>query len=122
MEIPKKNLRTIDLEKLNKYFGDDTQTLIEFMELFISQSKEYIETLAESLRNKNFEVVTKQAHKLKATYANLGINSAYELLSQIEYMDNKSEKYNELLKLFFEFKNIHTQAETEAWQIIESNK
>jgi HPt (histidine-containing phosphotransfer) domain-containing protein len=122
MDIPKKGLQTIDLEKLNKYFGDDRQTLIEFMELFISQSKEYVETFTESVRNKNFEEVTKQAHKLKATYANLGINTAYELLSQIEYLDNKSEKYNELLKLFFEFKNIHIQAEIEALQIIDSNK
>ena len=115
-------MKTIDIEKLNKYFGDDKPTLVGFMELFISQSKEYIDSLTESVRDKNFEEVTKQAHKLKATYGNMGIINAYEILSQIEYMDNKQGNYNEILKLFMEFKNIHSQAETEAQEIIDKNK
>lgn len=118
MDFQNPQFQVIDLSKLKEYFGEDKDTLTDFLNLFLSQSKEEIEILSEQINKRNFNEISKQAHKLKSTYASMGIIKAAELLSEIDYSARENGGYEKILKCFDEFMEIQKVAESESKIII----
>ena len=109
--------KVIDLNKLKEYF-EDKKELVEFLELFISQSKEEVEILTELIDNKKYDDISRQAHKLKSTYASMGIIKASSLLTEIENISKNNGDFSKITDLFAEFKKIQELAEIESKKII----
>ena len=117
MDNHKKKYKVIDINKLQEYIGEDKQVMKEFLELFITQSSNDIAIIYKSIKNEDYDEISKQAHKLKSTYACMGIIKAYELLSEIEYLANDDKEYENILTCFEEFLHIQDLAITESKEI-----
>ena len=87
---------TIDLSYLISICDNDKTFKIEMIETFMNDIPPMINDMNESLSHKNWEEIGALAHKIKPSFTFMGINSAKQLLIDIE-KDGKGKTNTEIM-------------------------
>ena len=92
-----------DLEYLKTMSGGDAVFIREMIDLFREQIDEYKQLMPELLRNKDYDSLSKMAHKAKSSAAVMGMKNVADLLKDLEILANKEEEVDRYESLVNEF-------------------
>ncbi len=94
-----------DLNYLKTMSGGDSKFIREMIDLFREQIDEYKSIMPELLQNKDYDGLSKIAHKAKSSVAVMGMSEVAELLKELEIIthDKKEvDRYELLINHFLE--------------------
>jgi len=94
----------LDLSYLKDVSSGSNEFMIEMIDLFLAQTPEYFENLAQFVRDENWVKVGELAHKIKPTLAFMGADSAKETMAEIE---NKARNLINTESISASFKELH---------------
>ena len=92
-----------DLEYLKTMSGGDAAFIREMIDLFREQVDEYKQLMPEFLRNKDYDSLSKMAHKAKSSVAVMGMKNVADLLKDLELLASKVEEVDRYESLVNEF-------------------
>ncbi len=75
-----------NLSLLYEISGDDKNILNELINIFIEQSKEFIISITNDFKNKNWDKLGAIAHKAKSSVRTMGMEDLGNKLNQIEHL------------------------------------
>ena len=97
----------IDLSYLREVASDNTEFMIEMIDIFLAQTPGYIDQLTEAIDQKNWSKISDLSHKIKPTMSFMGVESAKDTLGEIELKSRNqvdyewiAEEYNKLKDVF----------------------
>lgn len=97
----------IDLSYLREVASDNTEFMIEMIDLFKAQTPGYIDQLTLAIDQKEWSRIAEMAHKIKPTMSFMGVESAKNTLGEIETKSRNQvdyewivEEYNQLKEIF----------------------
>ncbi len=85
--------------------GGDAAFIAEMIGLFSEQVDEYAELMPKLVQEKDYDGLSKLAHKAKSSVAVMGMNSVAELLKELEKLAHdglERERYEEMVGEFLE--------------------
>jgi HPt (histidine-containing phosphotransfer) domain-containing protein len=94
-----------DLNYLKTMSGGDSKFIREMIELFREQIEEYKLIMPELLKKKDYDGLSKIAHKAKSSVAVMGMSQVAELLKELEIITHEEkevERYEPLIAYFLE--------------------
>ena len=74
----------INLDNLNTLSGNNIETIISIIQVFMEQAPEQLESLGTMIDQKDWNNLKAQCHKTKSSYAVVGANSVKSILQIIE--------------------------------------
>ncbi len=92
-----------DLDYLRTMSGGDSKFIREMVDLFRDQIEEYKLLMPELLRKKDYDNLSKMAHKAKSSVAVMGMKKAAEQLKDLEILASKEEQVEQYEFLVNEF-------------------
>jgi HPt (histidine-containing phosphotransfer) domain-containing protein len=101
---PKTSDFNLDLSYLKDVSSGSSEFMIEMIDLFLAQTPEYFENLAQFIKDENWVKVGELAHKIKPTLAFMGADSAKESMVEIE---NKARNLIDTESISASFKELH---------------
>ena len=94
-----------DLNYLKTMSGGDANFIAEMIGLFSEQVDEYSELMPRLLLEKDYESLSKLAHKAKSSVAVMGMTRVAELLKELEKLAHEgkmTERYEGMVNEFLE--------------------
>lgn len=94
-----------DLNYLKTMSGGDAKFIREMIDLFREQIDEYKSIMPELLQKKDYDGLSKIAHKAKSSVAVMGMSQMAELLKELEIIthdEKEVERYEPLVTHFLE--------------------
>ena len=94
-----------DLNYLKTMSGGDSKFIREMIDLFREQIDEYKSIMPELLEKKDYDGLSKIAHKAKSSVAVMGMTEVADLLKELEILTHDQrdvEKYEPLITHFLE--------------------
>lgn len=88
-----------DLSYLMLLMDNNTEIVLEVLEIFKLQTPNDIHNLEMHTRNNDWQMLSKSAHKLKSSVGNLGMNQLKEWFLFIEINGKKETNLNRLHEL-----------------------
>nr|WP_294899369.1 Hpt domain-containing protein [uncultured Pedobacter sp.] len=101
MNEEKKTL--IDLSYLQEVSSDNSDFMVEMIDIFLAQTPEYMSVLSNAIDDANWAKIAEMAHKIKPTLAFMGANEAKETMASIESRGRGREDYTGIVA---DFKNL----------------
>ena len=98
-----------DLNYLKTMSGGDAKFINEMIALFREQIEEYSNLMPDLLQKKDYEGLSKLAHKAKSSVAIMGMSEVGELLKELEintHEKKETERYEPLISHFLEQSNL----------------
>lgn len=92
-----------DLNYLRTMSGGDDDFIREMISLFREQVGEYKRDMPELLRKKDYDGLSKMAHKAKSSVAVMGMKNVAEQLKDLEVLAHKGEEVDRYESLVNEF-------------------
>ncbi len=92
-----------DLNYLKTMSGGDAGFISEMINLFREQVDEYSILMPQLLHNRDYDDLSKLAHKAKSSVAVMGMNQVADLLKELEILaheEKEVEKYEEMVDEF----------------------
>lgn len=96
----------IDLSYLEEIANGNTDFIVEMIDLFLQQAPESLIQIREKVEKKEFQLVGNLAHKLKPTFAMIGVMSGSKLAERIEKSTRGAYDLENLSELVDELKGI----------------
>jgi len=94
-----------DLNYLRTMSGGDSKFIKEMIDLFREQIDEYKSIMPELLQNKDYDGLSKVAHKAKSSVAVMGMSEVADLLKELEILshdEKEIERYEPMIEHFLE--------------------
>ncbi|MCP4309807.1 MAG: Hpt domain-containing protein [Bacteroidetes bacterium] len=94
-----------DLNYLKTMSGGDANFIAEMIALFREQMVEYSELMPRLIREKDFDGLSKTAHKAKSSVGVMGMKGVAELLKELEILahdEKEQERYESMVDEFLE--------------------
>ena len=94
-----------DLDYLKTMSGGDSKFIQEMIELFREQIEEYKQLMPELLRNKDYDSLSKMAHKAKSSVAVMGMRQVADVLKELEILahdEKEVERYDSMVNHFLD--------------------
>jgi len=94
-----------DLDYLKTMSGGDAKFIAEMIGLFKEQIDEYAELMPRLLKEKDYDGLSKMAHKAKSSVAVMGMTKVADLLKELEILANETkapERYEDMINEFLE--------------------
>lgn len=98
-----------DLNYLKTMSGGDAKFIAEMISLFKEQMDEYSALMPRLLLEKDYDGLSKVAHKAKSSVAVMGMSSVAELLKKLEVLAHEEiekEQYENMINEFLEKGNL----------------
>lgn len=98
-----------DLNYLKTMSGGDSNFIAEMISLFKEQMDEYSALMPRLLLEKDYDGLSKLAHKAKSSVAVMGMSSVAELLKNLEVLaheEKEKELYKNMVNEFLEKGNL----------------
>lgn len=92
-----------DLNYLKTMSGGDAKFIREMIDLFREQIDEYKVLMPELLRNRDYDNLSKMAHKAKSSVAVMGMTYVADLLKDLEILahdEKEVERYESMISDF----------------------
>lgn len=109
----------IDLSYLQEVANDNTEFMVEMIDIFLAQTPEYVQSLSDAVANKDFSKIAEMAHKIKPTLAFMGANKARDTMASIELRAREKENYEAIAE---DFKNLKGDLDLIFEKLIEKRK
>lgn len=113
------NNSIIDLSYLQEVANDNTEFMVEMIDIFLAQTPEYVQSLSDAVANKDFSKIAEMAHKIKPTLAFMGANKARDAMASIELRAREKENYEAIAE---DFKNLKGDLDLIFEKLIEKRK
>jgi len=115
----KNNLLNKDVINGLKELGstESKSFLEEIVELYLTEAEKLIESISESITNKNFQDLNIISHTLKGASANVGASAVSKLSASIEKKAKTSDE-DGLLDMFKELKECFSETKSELNNLI----
>jgi PAS domain S-box-containing protein len=84
-------LTVVDMARLKNLTGDDPALISEVAEIFLTESEDLMQTIRDSLAERDAETLSKAAHSLKGSVANFGADRAFEAARSVEMASRNNE-------------------------------
>lgn len=92
-----------DLNYLKTMSGGDPKFIQEMIDLFREQVEEYEKAMPELLGKKDYDSLSKLAHKAKSSVAVMGMSGAAEMLKELEILAMKGESEDQYESMVNQF-------------------
>lgn len=89
-------LHRYDLSYLQEVSKGNVKFMLDMISIFLNKTPETLAILEKEIENNNWELVGFYAHKLKATYAYMGMNDIKAILINIEKSAKSLENLQEI--------------------------
>ena len=83
--------------------GGDSKFIQEMIDLFHEQIEEYKKYMPELLHNKDYDSLSKMAHKAKSSVAVMGMNEVADLLKELEILAHEEKEVDRYESMVHEF-------------------
>jgi HPt (histidine-containing phosphotransfer) domain-containing protein len=107
----------VDLSYLREMSGGNQSLVLEMIDIFKSQVKEFTEGLETHYENKEFEQLGRLAHKAKSSISIMGLNDLATDLKTLELLAKAGERQEKYLQIIDKFKFETLEAVTELDEI-----
>ncbi len=97
------NDNILKLEQLKESFGDDPETFIAVLEMFLQEVPEDYEQLKLKMAQQDYYASGLLSHKVKSSYRMLGMETETMLLQEIENRSKRQENVHEIPELFAQY-------------------
>lgn len=112
----------IDLSYLRDVSSDNTEFMIEMIDIFLTQTPGYVEQLIIAVDQKDWSKIADLSHKIKPTMSFMGVESAKNTLGDIETKARNQEDYEGIVaefdKMKDNFKTIFVKLEEKKIELI----
>lgn len=112
----------IDLSYLRDVSSDNTEFMIEMIDIFLTQTPGYVEQLIIAVDQKDWSKMADLSHKIKPTMSFMGVESAKNTLGDIETKARNQEDYEGIVaefdKMKDNFKTIFVKLEEKKIELI----
>lgn len=88
------------LEDFKKAIGDNEEFYREMLQTFIISTQEGLKTIRAAFDNKNIHEVSEIAHRIAPQYKQLGADKIYEILKELEGMEDNKELIRDFEKYY----------------------
>lgn len=116
------NQITIDLSYLNDVAGGNTEFIVEMIDIFIAQTPGHLEELTAAVAVKEWKKIAELSHKIKPTLAFIGVDSAKDVMAEIEKDARSEENYENIALKMNEmqdvFKTIFSKLEAKKTELL----
>jgi len=102
--------RLTHLTFLEQVFNGDKEKVVETVKDFIYHNEKMIETLGEAIAHKNFDKIGTVAHNIRSSLQTVGLDSLYEVLSDMESISKGNKNVTLLEKYYHGVKEITQRA------------
>lgn len=109
----------IDLSYLKEVASDNTEFIIEMIDIFLEQTPKYVELLTIAIENKDWSKIAEMAHKIKPTLAFMGVNEARDMMASIETRARDKEDYDGIKE---DYKNLKDDLDIIFDKLVEKRK
>jgi HPt (histidine-containing phosphotransfer) domain-containing protein len=120
--MSKKKEIVIDLSYLRDVASDNTEFMIEMIDIFLTQTPGYVEQLIIAVDQKDWSKMADLSHKIKPTMSFMGVESAKNTLGDIETKARNQEDYEGIVaefdKMKDNFKTIFVKLEEKKIELI----
>ncbi|MDI1304764.1 MAG: PAS domain S-box protein [bacterium] len=107
----KKKIRCIDLVYLNQRTKSDPKLMIEMISLYLIQTPPLIDSIKQSLTDKNWSLLGASIHKIIPSFSIMGISPAFEnIAKKIQEFASTQEKAEGIYDLVIQLEEICLQA------------
>ena len=96
----------IDLSYLREVASDNTEFMIEMIDIFLAQTPGYIDQLTEAINQKNWSKISDLSHKIKPTMSFMGVESAKDTLGEIELKSRNQVDYEWIVEEYNKLKDV----------------
>ena len=93
----------LELEQLHESFGDDPETFVAVLEMFMQEVPMDYDDLVSKMGQEDYYASGLLAHKVKSSYRMLGMEKETLLLQEIEDRAKRKEQMDEIPALFKQF-------------------
>lgn len=102
-----------DLAYLKNMSGDNPDIIKEMIGIFIEQAEEYIRDMQKHLAEKNYDALSKLAHKAKSSISIMGMNDLAADMKTLELIAKEQKEQESYPNFVEKFVNQTQQAITE---------
>lgn len=99
----------INLSYLREVASDNTEFIIEMIDIFLAQTPGYAELLTTAIENKDWNRMSEMAHKIKPTFSFIGVESAQQKMAEIEKKSRDQVDYEGIVADFEDMKSAFTE-------------
>lgn len=85
-----------NFDRIKDFVGQDNETIVEMINIFLHTVPESLQLLNESFQNKDYRKLSYHAHKLKSSIDLLNIEELTSEIREVENAANKLENMEEL--------------------------
>ena len=96
----------IDLSYLREVASDNTEFMIEMIDIFLAQTPGYIDQLTTAIDQKDWSKMAELSHKIKPTMSFMGVESAKDTLGEIELKSREQIDYEWIVKEYDKLKAV----------------
>ena len=110
----------IDLTYLRNMAAGNTKLMLEMIEIFESQTKEFSQEMDQLLKDKEYELLGKLAHKAKSSISIMGMDDLAKDLKNLENLAKAGAEVDKYPEFIHKFKSETTEAIKELLEISEN--
>lgn len=103
----------VNLESIEEWANGDTATMKEIIKLFVENTPPTLNLLDKAISEKDWESITKYAHKLKSSYGIVIIGNSLQLIQGIEQMGRDQKDESRIREDFGKVQDQYSEAVTE---------
>lgn len=107
----------IDLSYLKDVASGSDEFMIDMIDLFLDQTPAYFEQMEQHIQDGDWSRVADIAHKIKPTFAFMGVDSARESMAEIEQNARNIKNIDTILPAFKVLKDITTNLYAELTRV-----
>ena len=96
----------IDLSYLREVASDNTEFMIEMIDIFLAQTPGYIDQLTTAIDQKDWSKMAELSHKIKPTMSFMGVESAKNALGEIELKSREQIDYEWIVEEYDKLKAV----------------
>lgn len=96
----------IDLSYLREVASDNTEFMIEMIDIFLAQTPTYIDQLTAAIDANDWKKMAELAHKIKPTMSFMGVESAKDILGEIELKSRNQTDYDWIVAEYNKLKEV----------------
>lgn len=100
--------KILKLETLTDNFGDDAETFVQILDVFLKEVPEDFELLKKYIEEGDFQNSGGIAHKIKSSYRLLDMDKETTLLQEIESRAKNQKNTEEIKDIFKQFELNYT--------------
>ncbi|WP_397298801.1 Hpt domain-containing protein [Nonlabens ulvanivorans] len=93
----------LELETLKDNFGDDVETFVQILDIFLHEVPVDYQLLKKQIETKDYENAGEIAHKIKSSYRLLDMEMETMLLQEIENRAKAVQDTDEIITLYEQF-------------------